>query len=552
MSRVLYIILTMWYLLSANTTFAFTHADTLRGSNGRGRDWWDVQKYALKVYFNIALKTIEGDNNIEFVITGEPRDSMQIDLQEPMMLNAAILDDGNVVQMVQEGNVWWLKYPFSKFATGSKHILKLNYHGEPRKAIRPPWDGGFSWQTDSTGKPWIAVSCQGLGASVWWPCKDAQWDEPDNGMEITLVVPSELAAVSNGRLMDTLQNRSGAKKEKDKYNEWKWAVKNPINNYDVTFYIGDYVHWHDTVMGEKGVLDLDYWVLRYNEQKARKQFAVVKTMIHCFEYWMGPYPFYEDGYKLVDAPYLGMEHQGAIAYGNKYKMGYMGFDRTLTGIGMKFDYIIVHESGHEWFGNNVTAKDIADNWVHEGITTYSEALFVEYTQGMEKGKKYCRGEWHNIENDKPIIGIYGVNEEGSNDMYDKGAAIMSMIRTLTGNDEKFRMMLRGLGREFYHKTVTTQEVENYIATQTGLDLHAFFDQYLRNKDIPRLQYRKKRKKFRYRFSNTADGFTLPVAITSNDVTQVIHPGNDWQKLKFKKRASVEFSNDFLIKKEKIQ
>ena len=551
MNRIVYIILTMWYLLSANTTFAFTHADTLRGSNGRGRNWWDVQKYDLHVYFNIALKTIEGDNKIDFTITGEPHDSMQIDLQEPMMLNAAILDDGSDVKFVQEGNVWWLKYPFSKFQKGSKHSLKLNYNGEPRKAVKPPWDGGFSWQTDSAGKPWISVSCQGLGASVWWPCKDAQWDEPDNGMTVTLDVPSNLVAVSNGRLLDTMHNRTGAKKDADQYNEWRWQVKNPINNYDVTFYIGDYAHWHDTLMGEKGLLDLDYWVLRYNEEKARKQFEVVKTMIHCFEYWMGPYPFYEDGYKLVEAPYLGMEHQSAIAYGNKYKMGYMGFDRTLSGVGMKFDYIIIHESGHEWFGNNVTAKDMADNWIHEGITTYSETLFAEWTQGREKANKYCRGEWHNVDNDKPMIGPYGVNEEGSNDIYDKGTAMMYMIRNLTNDDEKFRQMLRGLGKEFYHKTVTTQEVEAYISKNTGLDLSTFFDQYLRSKDIPRLEYTIKKKKFKYRFSNTSSNFTLPLPITTNDVTIVIHPSATWQELKLKKHKTVEFSKDFLIKKEKI-
>ncbi|NDC41078.1 MAG: M1 family peptidase, partial [Chitinophagia bacterium] len=309
---------------------------------------------------------------------------------------------------------------------------------------------GISWTHDSLGNPWIAVSCQGLGASAWWPCKDAQWDEPEMGMDMQFTVKGKpgggssrpFQLVSNGRSVGQLPDAAGV---------WHWAVKNPINNYDVTFYAGDYVHWHDTLMGEKGKLDLDFWVLRANEQRARRQFAVVKPMLHCFEYWMGPYPFYEDGYKLVEAPYLGMEHQSAVAYGNKYQMGYEGFDRTGTGVGMNFDYIIVHESGHEWFGNNITAKDVADNWIQEGITTYSESLFEECLTNRETALVYTIGEWHDISNGRPLIGEYGVNNEGSRDIYDKGAAIMHMIREMTGNDDTFRNMLRGLTRSFYHK-----------------------------------------------------------------------------------------------------
>ncbi len=553
----------MWYLLSANTTFAFTHADTLRGSNGRGRSWWDVQKYDLDVRFDTARRAVNGMVIMEFSIVGNIVDSMQIDLQEPMVLDSAKLvtdvdstyqssEPGNIsvttlstsvimdIPVEREGNVCWLKFPFKQVIADRKpnrQYVWLFYHGSPRKAVNPPWDGGFSWRTDSMGKPWIAVSCQGLGASVWWPCKDAQWDEPDSGMSVCYTVPKGLTAVGNGRLMGPLLT--------DK-NKWRWNIKNPINNYDVSFYIGDYVHWSDTIMGEKGKLGLDYWVLRQNEQRARKQFAVVPQMLHCFEYWMGPYPFYEDGYKLVDAPYLGMEHQSAVAYGNGYQMGYLGYDRTGTGIGMNFDYIIIHESGHEWFGNNVTAKDMADNWVHEGITTYSESLFEECLTNKEKGQAYCRGEWRNIRNDKPIIGPYGVNEEGSGDMYDKGAAIMHMIRQLTNDDEKFRQMLRGLGKEFYHQTVTTQQVEAYIAAHTGLDLKAFFDQYLRTADIPVLEYSIKHKQLRYRFSNVVPGFTLPITAKAGQHAATLQPTTEWQTMKWTKGYDIKFSKDFLI------
>lgn len=567
MKKTVLIIIAMWYLLSANTTFAFTHADTLRGSNGRGRSWWDVQKYGLFVTFDTAKQAIQGWTKIEFSVVGQPIDSMQIDLQDPMVIDSVFFDELYVdstretkntdpiwlteyihtkrtkLKVTKDGNVWWAVANFQELLQSTKPNLKeryvwVCYHGTPRNAVNPPWDGGFSWRKDSTGKPWIAVSCQGLGASAWWPCKDAQWDEPDSGMDIVYTVPKGLTAVGNGEFKKTW--------ETDTTISWQWKVNSPINNYDVSFYIGDYVHLDTTFDGEKGSLDVDFWVLRQNEQRARKQFAVVPKMLECFEYWMGPYPFYEDGYKLVDAPYLGMEHQSAVAYGNGYQMGYLGYDRTGTGIGMNFDYIIVHESGHEWFGNNVTAKDMADNWVHEGITTYSESLFEECLTNKEKGQAYCRGEWRNIRNDKPIIGPYGVNEEGSGDMYDKGAAIMYMIRQLTNDDEKFRQMLRGLGKEFYHQTVTTQQVETYIATHTGLELKAFFDQYLRTADIPVLEYSIKHKQLRYRFSNVVPGFTLPITARAGKNIVTLQPTTEWQTMKWTKGYNIKFSKDFLI------
>jgi len=463
-------------------------------------------------------------------------------LAESTMDNATT-SKNTLLKCVKEGNVWWLLHDFHHLNTGNNSQVIIYYHGAPRKAVNAPWDGGFTWTKDSTGKQWIAVSCQGLGASVWWPCKDAQWDEPNHGMDISLEVPGNYNAVSNGRLIDS------AKSYNNDYKTWHWQVKNPINNYDATFYIGDYVHWHDTLMGEKGLLDLDFWVLRYNEARARKQFAVVKQMIHCYEYWLGPYPFYEDGYKLVDAPYLGMEHQSAIAYGNKYKMGYLGFDRTGTLYGLNFDYIIIHESGHEWFGNNITSNDLADMWVHEGLTTYSESLFTECLLGHEKGLKYCRGEWRNIQNDKPIIAQYGVNEEGSEDMYDKGAAIMYMIRVMTNDDEKFRTMLRGLTRDFYHQTVSTRQIEDYIALHTGLDLGAYFNQYLRTAQIPQLQYYLKGRTLYFKFNKTVPGFTLPISITSGSKTATLHPDAEWQRIRWNKSA-ITLSNDFLITTKK--
>jgi len=545
--KAFHILILVWYLLQANTTLAYTRADTLRGNNGRGREWWDVKRYNLQISkIDTATKSITGAVDISLDVISTPHDSLQLDLKEPLILDK-ITSSGKDLNFKREGNVLWITYPFHDWKTGSNHHITASYHGVPRSAVNPPWDGGISWKNDSLGNPWLAVSCQGLGASVWWPCKDAQWDEPDSGMELYFFVPKDLQCISNGRLINKHLIGGSVPDKSAKDMVWHWQVKNPINNYDVTFYIGDYVHWQDTVMGEKGKLDLDFWVLRYNEARARKQFAVVKQMIHCFEYWMGPYPFYEDGYKLVDAPYLGMEHQGAVAYGNHYQMGYLGYDRSMSNYGMSFDYIIVHESGHEWFGNNVTARDMADNWVHEGITTYSETLFAECLLGREKANKYCRGEWHNIRNDVPMIAPYGVNEEGSGDIYDKGSAIMFMIRNLTNDDEKFRMMLRGLGTEFYHQVVTTQQVEGYIATHTGLDLTAFFNQYLRTTDIPQLEYAIKDEELSYKFNNVVPGFTIPVTVTSGEHTAKVSPTAEWQHVKWQGGFNVKFSNDMLMK-----
>ena len=525
------------FMLCPALVRAYSHADTLRGSNGSGRNWWKVIRYDLRVNFDSSLQSITGSNTIKLRITSHAGDSMQIDLQEPMVLDS-LVSGTTRIPTVREGNVYWASRPFSELPAGAVVSVTAFYHGTPRKAINAPWDGGFVRTRDANGKPWAAVACQGLGASVWWPCKDAQWEEPDSGMTMTYGVPEPAVCVGNGRLLD--------KKDSSGICRWTWQVKNPINNYDVSFYIGDYVHWHDTLHGEKGALDLDFWVLRANEKKAREQFAPVKQMLHCFEYWLGPYPFYEDGYKLVEAPYLGMEHQSATAYGNKYKMGYLGSDRTGTGIGMNFDYIIVHESGHEWFGNNITAGDIADNWVQEGITTYSESLITESILGTAKGKEYCRGEWNNIFNNRPVIGDYGVNEEGAPDMYDKGAAILYMIREQMQDENRFRKILRGMTEKFYHGIVTTADIEHYFTQQSGIDLAPFFEQYLRTSTTPQVEYYIKDGQFYFRFSNAVPGLSLPLHISSGEREYDIRVTGEWQHMKWKGGYNVRFAKDYLF------
>ncbi len=500
----------------------FSHQDSLRGSITHERAWWDVLHYDLKVKVDDQKHTISGSNTITYKVL-HSHNIMQIDLQKPLMIDK-IVQNNKKLSFIRDGNAFFIHLQELQ-KVGSIYKLRIYYHGEPRKAVRAPWDGGFSWKKDKNGKPFIATSCQGIGASIWWPCKDHMYDEPDNGMDIRITPPKGLMDVSNGRLIEITN-------DKEQFKTYHWKVINPINNYGVNINIGDYVHFSDIFKGEKGDLDCNYYVLPYHLEKAKKQFKQVHLMLKAFEYWFGPYPFYDDGYKLVEVPYLGMEHQSSVTYGNKFKNGYLGTDLSGTGWGLKFDFIIIHESGHEWFANNITYKDIADMWIHEGFTTYSEVLYVDYYYGKKAGNEYMIGLLKRIKNDKPVIGFYGVNREGSGDMYPKGAVVVHMIRQFINNDKKFRQLLRGLNKDFYHQTVTTQQIENYINTYVRADLKAFFEQYLRTTKIPHLEFSKKEgDNIMYRFTHIVKGFKIPVKIYVDGKEQWINPENRWKTLK---------------------
>lgn len=499
----------------------FTRADTLRGTLSPERSWWDVTYYDLQIRVIPEEKSIIGVNAISYRVL-EPSTRLQIDLQEPLIIDK-VIQDGESLSFTKDGNAWFvdMKAPQPK---GKVLKLVVSYHGKPKEAQRAPWDGGVVWGKDSLGRPWIATACQGQGASIWWPNKDHQTEEPDS-MRISVAVPKGLTNVSNGRL----------RSKKDDANvpnttTFTWFVGNPINNYDVALNIGNYVHFSDQYNGENGKLDLDYWVLDYNLAKAKTHFQVVKPMMKCFEHWFGPYPFYKDSYKLVETPHLGMEHQSAVAYGNQYKMGYRGSDLSGTGWGKKWDFIIIHESGHEWFGNNITTKDIADMWVHESFTNYSETIFTECQYGKDAANAYVQGIRSKIANDIPIVGPYGVNTEGSGgDMYYKGSNMLHTIRQVINNDETFRQILRGLNKTFYHQTVTTQEVEQYISKNGGRDFSKVFDQYLRHTKIPVLEYSISNKELKYRWVADVQGFDLPVKVTLADGKySFIYPTTDWK------------------------
>ncbi|MBC7903012.1 MAG: M1 family metallopeptidase [Gemmatimonadaceae bacterium] len=519
----------------SHTERKLTRQDTLRGTLNANRTWWDVQKYDIQVTPDYAAKTIEGKVDISYKISGKSSGIMQIDLQEPMELDKVSFA-GIDAKFKRDGNIYLVTVPASAQSAASK--ASFSFHGKPREAIRPPWDGGWIWRKDEKGNPWMSVACQGLGASVWYPCKDHQSDEPDQGASLSMTVADSLSAIGNGRLKDKKSNGNGM-------TTWTWNVVNPINNYNIIPYIGKYTNFTETFNGEKGALDCSYWVLEYNLEKAREQFKQVPKMLKCFENWFGPYPFYDDSYKLVDAPHLGMEHQSAVAYGNKYRNGYLGQDLSGTGWGLKWDFIIVHESGHEWFANNITSDDIADMWVHEGFTNYSETLFTTCEYGVEAGNDYVIGTRKSIQNDIPVIGKYGVNMEGSGDMYYKGGNLLHTIRQLVGNDEKFRQILRGLNQKFYHKTTTSKAVEAYISQQSGINLSKVFDQYLRTVKIPVLEYKLNGKQVSYRWTNCVKGFNLKVKTSEG---KWLLPKETWQAVA---GDSLKIDRNFYIETKKV-
>jgi aminopeptidase N len=507
--------------LAAQEAGYFTRADTLRGTITAERAWWDVHYYDLAVTVNPADSTISGSTAIAFNAVAPGR-TMQIDLQEPMEVTAMRFD-GRELTYRRDGNAFFVDLPRGLGAGDSAEIL-VEFAGRPVVAIRPPWDGGYIWARDAAGKPWVSTAQQGLGASAWWPNKDHQSDEPDS-MQVAVTVPQPLVNVSNGRLRSEIDNGDGT-------TTWTWFIANPINNYNITVNAGSYVHFGETYDGLDGPLDLDYWVLEHDLERAKAQFTQVRPMMACFEEWFGPYPFYEDSFKLVQAPHLGMEHQSAVAYGNQFVNGYLGRDLSGTGWGMKWDFIIIHEAGHEWFGNNLTSEDVADMWVHEGFTAYSENIYTQCEFGVEAGADYVIGTRQNIQNDRPLIGVYGVQSEGSGDMYYKGANLLHTIRQVVNDDALWKSILVGLNTDFRHSIVTSAQVEAYISDRAGRDLSRVFDQYLRHTRIPVLQLSMDGDQLRYRWDADVEGFDLPVRVTLKgvDYTWIEPVTGEWRSV----------------------
>lgn len=528
MKRLILFLAALVSMYNAIAQPAFTKEDSLRGSLNAHRNWWNVLLYDITVQPDYLQKSIKGKTTIQYEITEKNyTPTMQIDLQQPLQIDSIFLGTSFKLSFQRQGNICLVQLPKQKKST--VNLITVYYHGIPKEAIQPPWQGGFIWTKDSLGRPWISVACEGLGASVWYPCKDHLSDEPDHGALLTVIVPDSLTAVGNG----VLQN---VQKLAPHTIAYTWKVKNPINNYDIIPYIGKYKNFKENYNGKKGNLNLTYWALDYHLNIAKAHWPYdVRRMLQSFENWFGPYPFYEDGYQLIEAPHLGMEHQSAVAYGNKFLNGYLGRDLSGTGWGLKWDFIIVHESGHEWFGNNITAKDIADMWIHEGFTTYSEILFTESFYGKKAGNEYAYGLRRNIRNDRPVIGQYGVNNEGSGDMYPKGANMLHTIRHSMNDDSLFHSILLELQKNFEHQTVSSKQIEDFISKQAKQDYSAVFNQYLRTTQIPTLEFYfedKEKMKLNYRWNHCVANFNLPVILKNDSINCIVklQPTTQWQSV----------------------
>ena len=506
--------------LAAQEKTKFSHADSLRGTNTPQRSWWDATFYDLHVGLSPSDSTIRGHNTITYRVL-RPATEMQIDLQVPLVVDSMV-QDAKLLTFKRDSNAFLVALQ-SPQAKGASKSISVYYHGRPRVARRPPWDGGLGWGTDSLGRTYFSTTNEGLGASVWWPVKDIPSEEPDS-QRIAITVPDPVIDVSNGRLRNTTKNADGT-------TTYEWFVVNPINNYDVAVNAGSYEHFSDVYKGESGNLTLDFWPLSYHLDAAKSQFAQVKPMLACFEKWFGPYPWYADGYKLVETAHLGMEHQSAVAYGNHYHNGYLGRDLSHTGLGLEWDFIIVHESAHEWWGNNISAGDHADMWIHESFANYSESLFEECQKGKEAGAKYVIGTRANVVNDAPIIGHYGVNSEGSGDMYYKGGNMLHTIRQIIDDDTKWRAILRGLNTTFRHSIVSGRDIEDYINTRSMINFDKVFTQYLMTTRVPVFEYDIDGGVLWYRWNDVIPGFDMPIkAHTMEGPDVLLHPTEKWKKL----------------------
>jgi len=530
-------IITFLFLANYVSAQNFTRKDSLQGGFSFERMCFDVQRYDLNITLNPDERSIVGYNDITFKAI-KPSNTIQLDLFENMQVDSIVFEHKRLPSKREFGAVF-ITFDKTLPVDDSHKKLRFYYSGKPIVAKNAPWDGGFVFDKDTNGKPWIGVAVQGTGASLWYPVKDSQSDEPDLGASIKVAVPNGLMNVSNGRFIRSEELKNG-------YTSWLWEVTNPINTYNITVNIGDYVHIHD----KHKDLDLDYYVIRGNEEKAKNHFEEVKPMMDCFQSKFGNYPFAEDGYKLIETPYLGMEHQSAVSYGNKYRKGYLGGDSSGTGIGMLFDYIVIHETGHEWFGNSITSRDIADMWIHEGFTTYSETVFVECLYGYDKAMEYINGQKNLVENKKKIIGSYGVNDEGPTDKYYKGSLLLNTLRHIINDDAKWWSIILKFAENYRHQIIDTKIVVDFFNAESKMNLNPIFNQYLNHKNIPVLEFKQNEKDFFYRWKTDVPSFEMPVDVVFNQNKIRLFPTNDWKKLAFKIKKTTDVEvllNKFYVK-----
>lgn len=500
--------------------------DKLLGYLSPARTCFDVKHYDLRLQINPETQSIKGSNLITYQVQ-EKTKVIQIDLA-PSLHILQIRQGGKTLKFSRKERAIFIKLNFVQ-KKNSVHSIEIQYEGKPIVGKTPPWDGGFVWKKDASGKPWVGVACQGIGASIWYPCKDHWSDKPDS-VRLQYDVPKGLMAVGNGNLVH--------KEDIGEWSRYVWKTSYPINNYNVTLNIGNYQHLSDEYISSDGQkLALDYYVLPENAEKAKKHFEQeVKKMLTCYEKLFGKYPFWNDGFALVEAPYLGMEHQGAIAYGNNYKMGYDDKDLTRTGIQKTFDFIIVHETGHEYWGNSISGYDKSDMWIHEAFCTYAEALYVECLQGKEKAFEYTNGWKKIVRNDTPIIPRPFSNQEGSGDMYFKGALMLHTLRNVLNNDKQWFQIIYDFSQDFKGKIASTQEVIAYFKQKMQREITPIFEQYLKYKAIPTFEYKIENQNLQYRWVSDVKNFSMPVFLEIDGSLLQLEAKSYWQEYPFGSRA----------------
>ena len=529
------------------TTKPVTHADALRGEYGRYRANNDLLSYHLDIRVDPEKKFLSGKNRIRFKMLKDDN-RIQLDLYDNLKIDEIVfepesnflsprqgdpttkLSDPIVLKYTRDSGAVWVNFPRTLKA-GRSYTIDFHYSGTPQTIGR---FGGFTFSKDPAGRPWIFTACEGEGASIWWPNKDQWKDEPDS-MRISVAIPSNLTDVSNGKFLGKTDLGDG-------YTRWDWLVQYPINNYDVSLNIGNYVHFDDRL----GDLSLDFYALPEDLDKAKKQFSQARGMLEAYQHYFGEYPFKKDGYKLIQAPYSGMEHQSAVTYGNRFANGYLERDWTEVGISPRFDFIIIHESGHEWFGNSVTAADRSDMWIHEGWTTYLECLYVEYMFGKDDGLRYTNGYQAKVRNQQPIVAPRGVNATPPQDQYFKGALFINTLRSIVNDDKRWWELLHDFYQHFKYQTIMTEDVVAYFNQKTGKNLTPIFNQYLRHTAIPILElvFDDGKNAVRYRWRADEPGFAMPVRVGTKDHWQIVEPTTNWQEMKtYQKKTDFQVATD---------
>jgi aminopeptidase N len=491
-----------------------TRTAILRGAYGPYRANNDLLYYHLDIRVDPEQKSLSGKNTIRFRMLRDGN-RIQLDLQDPLNVDKILYGTASL-KYERDSSAVFVDFPETLHA-GRVYSIDFYYSGHPVETGR---FGGITFKKDPSGHDWINTACEGIGASIWWPNKD-QWRDEVENMDISVAIPNGLVDVSNGKFVGKTDLGDG-------YTRWDWHVSYPINNYDVSLNIGNYVHFSDKL----GDLPLDFYALPEDLDKAKTQFSQAKGMLEAYQHYFGPYPFARDGYKLIEAPYSGMEHQSAVTYGNLFENGYLGRDWTGVGISPRFDFIIIHESGHEWFGNSITAADPSDMWIHEGFTTYLESLYVEYRWGKADAIRYLSGYKPKILNQRPIVGERGVNAEPPEDQYFKGALMLNTLRSVIDDDEKWFALLHDLYQHFKYQNIMTEDIVAYCNQRTGLSLTPIFNQYLRHAQIPRLEllFGEAPGTVMYKWRADEEEFAMPVRVGTPDHWQIIHPTTHWQTM----------------------